>query len=64
MLFSSDLFGGFTEQPTLVAVDESHFDAVRPFHEHYMPSRDILGFAMSQITYPRGSREPTICSVG
>jgi diguanylate cyclase (GGDEF)-like protein len=49
VLFSSDLFGGFTEEPRLVARDESHFEALRPFHEHYMPSRDILGFALRQI---------------
>ena len=47
--FSSDLFGGFTEHPALVAADESYFEALRPFHEHYMPSRDILDFALSQI---------------
>lgn len=50
VLFSSDLFGGFTERPTLVARDESYFEeALRPFHEHYMPSRDILDYALSQI---------------
>lgn len=53
VLFSSDLFGGFTEKPQLVARDESHFDAIRPFHEHYMPSSDILDYALSQIErYP------------
>ena len=49
VLFSSDLFGGFTEHPTLVAQDQSHFEAMRTFHEHYMPSRDILDYALSQI---------------
>jgi diguanylate cyclase (GGDEF)-like protein len=49
VLFSSDIFGGFTTQPTLVARDESHFENIRVFHEHYMPSRDILGYALSQI---------------
>jgi hypothetical protein len=49
VLFSSDIFGGFSTQPTLVARDESHFETVRLFHEHYMPSRDILGYALSQI---------------
>ena len=49
VLFSSDLFGGFTDKPSLIAADESYFEAVRPFHEHYMPSRDILDFAISQI---------------
>ncbi|WP_328983693.1 oxygen-binding di-iron domain-containing protein [Thiorhodovibrio winogradskyi] len=53
VLFSSDLFGGFTEQPTLVARGESHIEALKPFHEHYMPSNDILGYAMAQIErYP------------
>jgi len=53
VLFSSDLFGGFTAQPQLVALNESHFDAVRPFHEHYMPSSDILDYALTQIErYP------------
>jgi diguanylate cyclase (GGDEF)-like protein len=49
VLFSSDLFGGFTEQPTLVARSESHIEALKPFHEHYMPSNDILAYAMAQI---------------
>lgn len=42
ILFSSDLFGGFTEEFSLFARDESYFESIRPFHEHYMPSRDIL----------------------
>ncbi|MBF0097718.1 MAG: diguanylate cyclase [Magnetococcales bacterium] len=42
ILFSSDLFGGFTEQWQLFAQDESYFEAMRPFHEHYMPSQTIL----------------------
>jgi diguanylate cyclase (GGDEF)-like protein len=49
VLFSSDLFGALTNQPTLVCRDEAHFEGVRLFHEHYMPSRDILGYALSQI---------------
>jgi diguanylate cyclase (GGDEF)-like protein len=52
-LFSSDLFGGFTEQPILIATDEEHFEALRPFHEHYMPSNEILQHALTQIEkYP------------
>jgi len=49
ILFSSDLFGGQSEQFALVAEDEGYFEAMRPFHEHYMPSRDILGYALTQI---------------
>ncbi|MCW9032833.1 MAG: diguanylate cyclase [Alphaproteobacteria bacterium] len=48
-LFSSDLFGGFTEGFSLVAKDESYFESLRPFHEHYMPSRDILAFAINEL---------------
>ncbi len=49
MLFSSDIFGGLTPEFSLVARDESYFEAMRPFHEHYMPSRDILGYALRAI---------------
>ena len=49
VLFSSDLFGGLTPEFSLVAQDESYFEAMRPFHEHYMPSRDILGYALRAI---------------
>ena len=47
VLFSSDLFGGFTDGSQLIARDGSYFEAIKPFHEHYMPSREILtaGFA-------------------
>ncbi|MBF0626894.1 MAG: diguanylate cyclase [Magnetococcales bacterium] len=41
-LFSSDLFGGFTETLQLFAQDESIMEGIRFFHEHYMPSREIL----------------------
>lgn len=53
VLFSSDLFGGLTPEFSLVARDESYFEAMRPFHEHYMPSREILGYALRAIErYP------------
>ncbi|MGN7611228.1 diguanylate cyclase [Magnetococcales bacterium HHB-1] len=42
ILFSSDIFGGFTEEWSLVAKDEGYFESIRPFHEHYMPSQEIL----------------------
>jgi diguanylate cyclase (GGDEF)-like protein len=48
-LFSSDLFGGFTEDWQFYATDESYFEAVRPFHEHYMPSREILASGMATL---------------
>jgi diguanylate cyclase (GGDEF)-like protein len=53
VLFSSDIFGAITEQFSLVARDEQYFEAMRPFHEHYMPSREILGHALAQMEkYP------------
>lgn len=49
VLFSSDLFGGFTEGFQLYARDEGYFESMRPFHEHYMPTRDILAHAVSRL---------------
>ena len=48
-LFSSDLFGGFTDDFALYAEDESYFECLRPFHEHYMPSNTILRYALEKI---------------
>jgi len=53
VLFSSDLFGGLTNEFSLFAKDESYFEAMKPFHQHYMPTNDILQYAMSEIErYP------------
>ncbi|MDQ7010328.1 MAG: diguanylate cyclase [Mariprofundaceae bacterium] len=53
VLFSSDIFGGFTEQWSLFARDESYFESLKPFHEHYMPGRDILQHGLSRMQqYP------------
>ncbi|MEH6625443.1 MAG: diguanylate cyclase [Motiliproteus sp.] len=49
VLFSSDLFGGMSEDFQLVASSESYFECMRPFHEHYMPSREVLNYAMAVI---------------
>lgn len=49
VLLSSDIFGGFTEEWSLVARDESYFEALRPFHEHYMPSREVLVSGLARI---------------
>jgi len=49
VLFSSDLFGGFTEGFSLYAEDEGYFEAMRPFHEHYVPSREILAHAVERL---------------
>jgi diguanylate cyclase (GGDEF)-like protein len=50
VLFSSDLFGGFTNGAELIAKDASYFESMRPFHEHYMPSREILAAGLGRIT--------------
>lgn len=49
ILFSSDIFGGMTREWSLVARDESYFEDIRPFHEHYMPSREILLHGLLRI---------------
>jgi len=48
-LFSSDLFGGFTDDQSLYAGSVAYFDAIRAFHEHYMPNREILDHALQEI---------------
>jgi len=50
ILFSSDLFGGLTEEFSLFAKDaEDYFEAAKPFHKHYMPSREVLHHALKQV---------------
>ncbi len=48
-LFSSDLFGGFTEEFSLFARDENYFASIKAFHEHYIPGREILLNALMEI---------------
>ncbi len=48
-LFSSDLFGGFTDDSQLYASSVAYFDAIRAFHEHYMPNREILQHAIQEL---------------
>ena len=50
ILFSSDLFGGFTEKFSLFAksVDE-YFESLKPFHKHYIPSNEVLHHALKQV---------------
>lgn len=61
ILFSSDLFGAFSNNWSLFAdeVDkgnrESYMESMKTFHEHYMPSNDIIrpvmeGFLKMDIT--------------
>ena len=48
-LFSSDLFGGFVEDESLFATSTAYFEQMRAFHEHYMPSGDILTHALAEF---------------
>ena len=48
-LFSSDLFGGFTDDHSLFATSMLYFEQMRAFHEHYMPSGEILAHALEEI---------------
>lgn len=49
ILFSSDIFGGFTNKWSFIAEDESYFESMRLFHEHYMPSREILRHSIKKF---------------
>ena len=48
-LFSSDLFGGFTDDKSLFASSLEYFEAMRAFHEHYMPNREILDHVIQEL---------------
>ena len=48
-LFSSDIYGGFTKGFSLLARNEDHFEALRPFHEHYIPSKEILVHTLEKL---------------
>ena len=48
-LFSSDLFGGTTPNFELYAPSIAYFDAIRVFHEHFMPSREILAHVIRRL---------------
>ena len=50
-LFSSDLFGGFVpDSAILVSHDLDYIiDAARPFHQHYMPSTELLTAGLTRI---------------
>ncbi|BAI79736.1 conserved hypothetical protein [Deferribacter desulfuricans SSM1] len=49
VLFSSDLFGGFTDRFKLFAEDINYFDSIAAFHEPYMPSKEILVHSLKKI---------------
>ncbi len=54
-LLTADLFGGFNNARRLWATSFDDFEDLRAFHEHYMPSREILMSGLATIR----SRFPT-----
>ncbi|MEA5442871.1 diguanylate cyclase [Cyanobium gracile] len=50
-LFSSDLFGGFVPDSGILESDDAAYilDNARPFHQHYMPSRELLSAGLARI---------------
>jgi len=50
ILFSSDLFGGLTDEFSLYVKDiDDYFESAKPFHKHYMPSKEVLNHALLQV---------------
>lgn len=47
-LFSSDLFGSFSGGPALEA-GEDYMERMKSFHEHYMPSNEVLRPVMESL---------------
>ena len=54
VMFTCDLFGGFTVGDQLFAEDMGYFDEIRSFHEHYMPSGDILRAGLDTLRHRFG----------
>lgn len=59
-LFSSDLFGGFVPDSSVLESSDAAYiiENARPFHQHYMPSRELLsaGLARIRCRWPRIER--------
>ncbi len=54
ILFSSDIFGAFTDSFKLFADDAKlYFEQMKLFHTHYMPSREIVNHGMDAIEEKR-----------
>ncbi|WP_187648150.1 diguanylate cyclase [Nitrosophilus labii] len=50
ILFSSDIFGAFTETFRLFVDDpKKYFEQMKLFHTHYMPSREIVNHGLDMI---------------
>ncbi|MEO2069444.1 MAG: diguanylate cyclase [Desulfurobacteriaceae bacterium] len=50
VLFSSDIFGGWVEKDwSLFAKDESYVEAIRAFHEIYMPCKSVVLYTTEKL---------------
>jgi len=50
IMFSSDLFGGLTPEFELFAKNaDEYFEYAKPFHQHYIPNKEILNYAIDHI---------------
>jgi len=52
-LFSSDLFGGFVPDSSVLVTDDVDYviENARPFHQHYMPSQELLSAGLTRIQH-------------
>jgi two-component system cell cycle response regulator len=52
-LFSSDLFGGFVPDSDVLVCDDLEYviENAKPFHQHYMPSTELLSAGLSRIQH-------------
>ena len=52
-LFSSDLFGGFVPDSAVLVSDDLDYviESARPFHQHYMPSTELLSAGLARIQH-------------
>ena len=48
VLFSSDIFGGLTEEFKFYA-DKEYLEQAKLFHKHYMPHKTVLNYALRKI---------------
>jgi len=49
ILFSSDMFGAFSDDDHLFAELDDSLAGLREFHEHYMPSREAVTHAIDEV---------------
>jgi len=50
IIFSSDLFGGLTPEFQLFATSaDEYFEYAKPFHQHYVPTKEILNYSIDHV---------------